>query len=178
MITDKTPREYNEKDYERHKVLLLETNVFYQHYNPLSNRPRASKSRKWNAILAPIWDEFHQDYEDGDTESTISEYHSAGDQSVKEGERILYHSIKGCRIYLQKNGYGMHLSPRPLLAGIRGDGLYLRMGSSVYDGKGLLLGPRSPFRNITILKWILWTNTRAIYLHQRKQHCKYTNETD
>ena len=86
------------------RKILHETNVLYQHYNPLSNRSRASKSWKWNAILAPIWDEFHQDYEDGDSDATISEYHSAGDQSVKEGEGILYHPIKGCRIYLQKDG--------------------------------------------------------------------------
>ena len=54
-------------------------------------------------------------------------------------------------------------------AGIRGDDLYLRMGPSVYDGKGLLLGPHSPFTNIPILTWILYEPT---------QHCKYTKETD
>ena len=106
LVTDKTPREYDERDYERYKELLHETSVLYQHYNQqtFNKRPRASKSRKWNAILTPIWDEFKQDYEDGDSDATISEYHSAGDQSSKEGEGILYHPIKGCRIYLQKNG--------------------------------------------------------------------------
>ena len=103
----------------------------------------------------------------------ISEY-----QNAKEGDGILYHPIKECCIYLQKNdryfnvraGCGIHLSPRPLLAGILGDGLYLRMGSSVYDGKGLLLGPHTPFRNLPILKWILW-NKRAIYFQQREERC-------
>ena len=148
LITDKTPREYDERDYERYKELFHEADVLYQHYNPLSKRSRAIKSRKWNAILTPIWDEFQQDYENGDSDATISEYHSADDQNAKEGEGILYHPTKGYRIYLQKNGRcftvivgcGIHLSPRPLLAGIRGDGLYLRMGPSVYYSKGLLLG--------------------------------------
>ena len=51
-----------------------------------------------------MWDEFHQDYEDGDSDATISEYHIADDQSAKEGDGILYHPIKGCRINLHKNG--------------------------------------------------------------------------
>ena len=163
LITDKTPTAYDEEDYERYTELLYETNVLYQHFNPLSKHPRANKSGKWNKILRPIWDGFQ--YEDGDSDATISEYHSANEEEKKGDGVVLYHPIKGSRIYLQKHGRcfnvrasgrrGIHLSPRPLLAGIRGDGLYLRMGSSVYNGKGLLLGPRSPFRNIPILKWIL-----------------------
>ena len=66
LITDKTPGEYDEKDKERYKELLHETNDVYQHYNPLSKRPGASKSRKWNAIAAPIWDEA------GGSDATIS----------------------------------------------------------------------------------------------------------
>ena len=41
-----------------------------------------------------------------------------------------------------------YMSPRPMIAGVSGDGFYIRVGSRVYDGKGLLLGSRSPFRNI------------------------------
>ena len=69
------------------------------------------------------------------------------------------------RTYLQKNGRcfnvhrdgsGLHIAPRPMLAGVsENDGLYIRVGSRVYDGRGLLLGPRRPFRNNPILKWIL-----------------------
>ena len=36
-----------------------------------------------------------------------------------------------------------------------GDGLYLKQGGKLYDGKGLLLGPNSPFTNIPILGAIL-----------------------
>ena len=69
------------------------------------------------------------------------------------------------RMCLYKNGHcfnirrrigdGIHLKPRPLLVVIRGDGLYLRIGSSVYNGTGLMLRLGSPFRNIPILKWKL-----------------------
>jgi len=36
-----------------------------------------------------------------------------------------------------------------------GNGLYLRNEGKIYDGKGLLLGPQSPFKNIPILGMIL-----------------------
>ena len=36
-----------------------------------------------------------------------------------------------------------------------GNGLYLKQGGELYDGKGLLLGPNSPFKNIPILGAIL-----------------------
>ena len=53
-----------------------------------------------------------------------------------------------------------------MVAGVSGDGLYIRVGSRVYDGKGLLLGSQSPFQNIPILKWIVWWqhNVNAIEL--------------
>ena len=58
LITDKTSKECDDNDYNRYKELLHETNALYQHYDPRSNYPRANKSRKWNVILRPIWDEF------------------------------------------------------------------------------------------------------------------------
>jgi len=36
-----------------------------------------------------------------------------------------------------------------------GDGLYLKKEGKIYDGKGLLLGPNSPFKNIPILGMLL-----------------------
>ena len=36
-----------------------------------------------------------------------------------------------------------------------GNGLYLRNEGKIYDGKGLLLGPQSPFKNLPILGMIL-----------------------
>ena len=50
---------------------------------------------------------------------------------------------------------GMCVSSRPQLAGVRGNGLHLTVGSSIYNGNGLLLGPHSPFKNIPVLGWII-----------------------
>ena len=37
-----------------------------------------------------------------------------------------------------------------------GNGLYLMKQGGLYDGRGLILGPNSPLKNIPILGMILW----------------------
>ena len=66
---------------------------------------------------------------------------------LKEGGRI-------CQI--ETDGHGLYLKPYKG-KGLQfcGDGLYLKQGGKLYDGKGLLLGPNSPFANIPILGAIL-----------------------
>ena len=62
---------------------------------------------------------------------------------LKEGGRI-------CQI--ETNGHGLYLKPykgKGLQS--HGDGLHLKQGGKLYDGRGLLLGPNSPFANIPIL---------------------------
>ena len=153
LVTAKNPKDYSSEDYERYKELLHETDVLYRNNDPQSSYPRTSRSKKWTTLLHPIWEEFQRDglvSDDDDFRST------AGDG---------IDPIPGCKIYMQKKGRcfnvrtvgnGIHFSPRPLMAGMHGDhGLFLRVGSSVYDGRGLLLGPQSPFRNIPILGWVL-----------------------
>ena len=71
----------------------------------------------------------------------------------------------GSGLYLKKGGLvnrvetdgrGLYLSPyKGKGLNSHGDGLYLKQGGSIYDGKGLLLGPNSPFANIPILGAIL-----------------------
>ena len=71
----------------------------------------------------------------------------------------------GSGLYLKKGGLvnrvetdgrGLYLSPyKGKGLNSYGDGLYLKRGGSIYDGKGLLLGPNSPFANIPILGAIL-----------------------
>ena len=57
---------------------------------------------------------------------------------------------------VEMDGYGLYLKPYKG-KGLKGygDGLYLKQGGKLYDGKGLLLGPNSPFANIPILRAIL-----------------------
>ena len=59
-------------------------------------------------------------------------------------------------------GNGLYLSPHPHLNGTYEnnkyadqDGLLVRdKDGKIYDGNGLLLGAKSPFKNIPILGWI------------------------
>ena len=68
----------------------------------------------------------------------------------------LYLKKGGLVSQVETNGKGLYLEPyegRGLES--YGDGLYLKQGGKLYDGKGLLLGPNSPFANIPILGAIL-----------------------
>ena len=74
-------------------------------------------------------------------------------------------AIGGNGLYLHKSGHcvkvepvkgnGLYLTPHSRLSGVSGDGLYLKRGSSIYNGEGLLLGKNSPFKNIPILNLLL-----------------------
>ena len=59
-----------------------------------------------------------------------------------------------CRI--ETDGEGLYLGPTSG-KGFEtvGNGLYLMKQGGLYDGRGLILGPNSPFKNIPILGMIL-----------------------
>lgn len=68
----------------------------------------------------------------------------------------LYLKKGGCVCRVETDGKGLYLDP------VKGDGLklfgnglYLKQDDNVMDGKGLLLGPNSPFRKIPILGLLL-----------------------
>ena len=154
LVTERYPRNYTSKDLSLYKELLHETNALYQEYDPSTNRPRASSSHKWKMILTRIWQQFKETgvvtMDEFDDESGYD-----ADTSSPKGE--------GMKMYLHKDGLSydlkktrdgaMHISPRPNLTDVYGDGLYLRRAGSglIYNGEGLLLGPESPFKNIPIL---------------------------
>ena len=68
----------------------------------------------------------------------------------------LYFKKGGCVSQVETDGSGLYLKPYKV-QGLQsyGDGLYLKQGGKLYDGKGLLLGIDSPFANIPILGAIL-----------------------
>ena len=68
----------------------------------------------------------------------------------------LYLKKGGLVSQVETDGQGLYLKPYKG-KGLEsyGDGLYLKQGGKLYDGKGLLLGPNSPFANIPILGAIL-----------------------
>ena len=76
------------------------------------------------------------------------------------------HAVGGDGLYLHKSGHcikvepvkgnGLYLTPHARLADVpHGDGLYLKRGSTIQHGSGLILGPNSPFKNIPILNLLL-----------------------
>ena len=68
----------------------------------------------------------------------------------------LYLKKGGLVSQVETDGQGLYLKPYKG-QGLQsyGDELYLKQGGKLYDGKGLLLGPNSPFANIPILGAIL-----------------------
>ena len=68
----------------------------------------------------------------------------------------LYLKKGGCVSQVETDGHGLYLKPYKG-KGLQsyGNGLYSKEGGKLYDGKGPLLGPNSPFANIPILGAIL-----------------------
>ena len=68
----------------------------------------------------------------------------------------LYLKKGGLVSQVETDGHGLYLKPYKG-QGLQsyGDVLHLKQGGQLYDGKGLLLGPNSPFANIPILGAIL-----------------------
>ena len=68
----------------------------------------------------------------------------------------LYLKKGGCVCQIETDGSGLYLAPANSKSLAKyGDGLYLKQGGEMYDGRGLLLGPNSPFKSIPILGMIL-----------------------
>ena len=84
----------------------------------------------------------------------LSELASTGVQKAMGSG--LYLKKGGLVSQVETDGHGLYLKPYKG-KGLKsyGDGLYLKQGGKLYDGKGLLLGPNSPFANIPILGAIL-----------------------
>ena len=64
---------------------------------------------------------------------------------------------KGSGVYwIETDGRGLYLGlTRGKGFETIGNGLYLMKQGGLYDGRGLILGPNSPFKNISILGMIL-----------------------
>ena len=81
---------------------------------------------------------------------------SSGVEKAIGGHGIFLHKKNRCYKVEPVEGDGLYLSPHPHLDGVDGEGIFLRRDNgTVYDGKGLLLGEASPFKNIPILGWLL-----------------------
>ena len=74
---------------------------------------------------------------------------------VLGGDGLYLHKLGHCVKIDTLRGNGLYLTPHKKLRGIAGDDLYLKRGSTIQDGSGLLLGKNSTFKNIPILNLLL-----------------------
>ena len=87
----------------------------------------------------------------GGIEKAIS---GSGLHDRRSGNGLYLHKSGHCVKIIPIHGRGLQLVPKKL-RGVNGDGLYLKHGANIYDGRGLLLGKNSPFKNVPILGLIL-----------------------
>ena len=79
--------------------------------------------------------------------------HKAISGSGVAGDGLYLHKHGKCYRVQKMKGNGLYLAPHPPF--VKGDGLFLKHGSDISDGAGLLMGKNSPFKNIPILGWLL-----------------------
>ena len=108
-----------------------------------------------DSIDGTLLDKDSDDREGEFHDSRTATFDDDDGESAGEGIMKMYLQKDGRCFGLQRCGKGIKFTPRPRLGGIHGSGLYLRVGSSIYDGEGLLLGSKSPLKKIAILGWIL-----------------------
>ena len=120
--------------------------------SPMSNTKTSFDNNDTDSLDGTIGDDNRSD--DLDSDKSFHSIASADEMSKGDGIKM-YLQKQGRCFGLEKCENGLKFVPRPKLAGVHGDGLYLRVGSGIYDGQGLILGSKSPFKNIPILGWIL-----------------------
>ena len=55
LIVSKEPKGFTEEDYNNYARLMVKSNALRVDHDPKENKPRSSKSYKWNNILSDIW---------------------------------------------------------------------------------------------------------------------------
>lgn len=55
LIVSKEPKDYTQQDMENYADILFSTNAMWQGNDPNSNKPKSSRSNKWNNIVKHIW---------------------------------------------------------------------------------------------------------------------------
>ena len=82
-----------------------------------------------------------------------------------------------CRI--ETDGKGLYLGPASGKGfETEGNGLYLMNQGGLYDGRELILGHNSPFKNIAILGMILWYYFQNKKLYTLKMEIDETDGKD
>ena len=81
--------------------------------------------------MKPIWEEMQEDEEELKPRKLVNDDIS--------GNGLYLHKSGHCVKLERVEGNGLYLTPHSRLGGVSDDGLYLKCGTSIYDGRGLLL---------------------------------------
>ena len=49
---------FTETDWQAYKEILIRTHTMYQRNDVSTAKPKSSRSRKWNSMIKPVWDEY------------------------------------------------------------------------------------------------------------------------
>ena len=137
---------------------MEKTSTLHRDYNPDNPNPRAKKSKKWEIILKPIWQDIVEEDSDFDAEGN--------------GLILVKDPFRDGKLYLRKNsscycvknvqsGDGLFLSPQhpssSSLPGNDGDGLFIKeKGGRIFNGDGLIFDKKNdPFKYFSILELLL-----------------------
>ena len=133
--------DYTPFDLLEYVKLIKQTSVLHHDFNPDNPRPRANSSWKWKQFLKPLWDDLKNERSSG--------------SGLSRRDHRLQDPVKSYKTYIQKKnkcyrvqtvGDGLFLSPAHLRRHFSGNGLFLKRGRRIYDGRRLLLSKDSPLR--------------------------------
>ena len=73
LITSKKPDPeiFTDDDYEQYQSILVDTHAMRQNNDPMSTKPKSSKSEKWRVYVKPIWDVYNKTNVDGSGHPSI-----------------------------------------------------------------------------------------------------------
>ena len=69
LIMNEDPQNFTDEDFLNYGKILKQTNAIYQGNNPKQNKPKSSKSNKWNKLIKPIWKAIKEQKEEDETET-------------------------------------------------------------------------------------------------------------
>ena len=146
-------QDYTSQDLLEYVRLIRQTNVLHRNFDPDNPHPRANSSWKWKHFLKSLWESFKEhNFDDDEEDEDDEETTGLGLQDPVKSYKT-YIQKKGKCYRVQTVGDGLFLSPAHLRRQrFSGNGLFLKRGRRIYDGRGLLLSKNSPLkRHIPIL---------------------------
>ena len=68
LLMTKTPKYFNDNDYNNYERLMLKTYVLHHDNNPNNPHPKSSGGKKWLGLLKPIWEKYKEEKKEEEEE--------------------------------------------------------------------------------------------------------------